>query len=130
MMVLLKNIPIGTNHNEIKSFIQPAMNGGLLKAKGNLSKLEILALNDKNTKQVEYHAVAQIEPEKAALRAIQTLNGLTLRGKPITVRQFHVRDPKNDRRRESHGESSIHKEKRVNPDRRRNLDMYNVAKPH
>jgi hypothetical protein len=129
MIVFFKNIPNDANRSEINALIKPAVKGGLFKAKGSLNSLEILALKDKSTKLVEYHALAQIEPEKVAMRVIKTLHGNILWGNRITVRPFQVRNPNNDRRKGENGLVSPFKDKRTNPDRRRDLEAYKVATP-
>ncbi len=133
MILFIKNIPDNSSHSDIRTFITPAVEGGFLKKKGNLSKLEILVFKEKNTKLVEYHALAYVEPENVALRVIKSLHGAFLKGNRITVRQFYVRNPSNDRR--NNEDAAITKslatvrEKRNGSDRRRDLETYMVARP-
>ncbi len=131
MLVFFKNIPDNANHVEIKSLIAPAIKGGLLKKQGSLNRLDILVFKEKNTKITEYHALASIEPENAAIRVIKTLHGTFIKGNRIIVKEFQVRNPKNDRRKDTHKNVvSPFQEKRNYSDRRRDLETYKIAKPH
>jgi hypothetical protein len=129
MIVLFKNIPNDTYHNDISSIVKPVINGGLFKKKGTLNNLEILALKEINTGLLEYQALAYIEPEEVANRVIKTLNGFQFKGCRITVRKFFLRDWKNDKRKGENDAAWQHKEKRTNPTRRRNLKAYKVSLP-
>lgn len=129
MIVFLRNIPGDTFSSEIADFIQPVLKGGFFRAKGEIKKIEILALRDKDINLVEYHALVYIEPEAAALRVIKKLHGQRFRDKRITVRQYHVRSWKNDKRSATHKEAEQAGEKRTNSDRRRNLEIMDEVTP-
>ena len=107
MQVFIRNIPGDTSSKELIDFVSPALKGGLLKAKGKLTEIKILALRDRNTKLVEYHAVVKIEPDNVALRAIKQLNAKRFRNKVTGVRQYHMRTNR----------------KAINLDRRRNIEV-------
>lgn len=129
MIVFLRNIPGDTLRSEIVDFIQPALKGGFFKASGEIKKIELLALRDKDINLVEYHALVHIEPDAAALRVIKKLHGQRFRDKRITVREYYVRSWKNDRRSAPHQGVSYLKEKRKNSDRRRNLEVEEMVMP-
>lgn len=129
MIIFIRNIPGDTLRNEIIDFVQPAIKGGLFKTKGEIKKVEILALKDKNINLTEYHALVHIEPEAVALRAIKKLHGQRFRNKFVIVRQYFFRNPKNDKRRGSKAVPADIKEKRKNPDRRRDLEIIENAIP-
>lgn len=129
MIVFLRNIPDDTLRSEIVAFVEPALNGGFFKAKGKIIKIEILGLRDKDINLVEYHALVYIEPDSAALRAIKKLHGQRFRNKRLTVRQYMLRDWKNDRRRMAKDVPMQIKEKRKSHDRRRNLEIIEALRP-
>lgn len=129
MIVFIRNIPGDTLRNEIVDFVQPAIKGGLFRAKGEIKKIEMLALKDKNINLTEYHALVHIEPDAVALRAIRKLHGQRFRNKLVTVRQYFFRNRKNDRRLRLKAVSAEIKEKRKNPDRRRDLEVIEGAIP-
>jgi hypothetical protein len=127
MIVFLRNIPGDTLRSEIADFINPVIKGGLFSAKGEIKKIEILKLKDKDINLTEYHALVHIEPDAVALRVIRKLHGQRFRDRRITVRQYYARNWKNDRRTDSNETDAALKEKRKNPTRRRNLEILEDA---
>lgn len=98
MHIFLARIPPGTTKQDIIDFIGPTLKGGLFSTSGTLVNIKIEMIRDKRTNETEYHAIVIIEPQKTALKIIQKLNRTKLKGKPINVRQYHIRNRKNDRR--------------------------------
>jgi hypothetical protein len=129
MIVLFKNIPESTYHNDISNFIQPVIKGGLFRTRGYINSIEIIALQEINTVSLEFQALANIEPDTVADRVIKNLHGLNFRGRRIVVRQYILRSWKNDKRSEENNQSSPLKERRTNLSRRRNLKTYKIALP-
>jgi hypothetical protein len=129
MIVLFRNIPNDSYHNDISTFVQPAIKGGLFKAQGSINSIEIIALRENNTESLEFQALVHIEPEIVAMRVIKKLHGLYIRGCRIMVRQYFIRSWKNDKRSEEADAIWLLKEKRKNPSRRRNLKVYKIALP-
>jgi hypothetical protein len=128
MIIFIRNIPADTLRSEIIDFINPALKGGFFKSKGEIKNIEILTLKDKDINLLEHHALVHIEPDAAALRAIKKLHGQRFRGKRITVREFIVRNWRNNKRSESTDTNTELKEKRKNPERRRNLEIVEEAR--
>lgn len=101
MLIFLARIPSNSTKQDIANFIGPALTGGLLTPKGTLDSIKIKTIRDRNTNEIEHHAIVKVEPDKVALRVILKLNRTKLKGKPINVRQYRIRNNKNDRRRHS-----------------------------
>lgn len=129
MIVFFRHIPDDSYPSEIVALIEPVIKGGLFRAQGDIKNVEVIALREENSKALEFHALAHIEPEVAALRVIKKMHGLYFRGRRITVRQYFLRNWKNDKRSEEREPIWQIKEKRTNPCRRRKLDMYKIASP-
>ncbi len=129
MIVLFRNIPDDSYHNDITAIVQPVIKGGFFRKQGNINSIEILALKEINTGSLEFQALAHIEPEDAANRVIKKLHGHYIRGSRVTVRQYYLRNWKNDKRSEEKDVDWQLQEKRTNPSRRRNLKVYKIALP-
>jgi hypothetical protein len=129
MIVLFRNIPSDSYHNDFTNMIQPVIKGGLFKAQGSINNIDIIALKEEGTESLEFQALATIEPETAATKVIKQLNGKFIRGCRITVRQYFVRSWKNDKRNEESDTNWPGKEKRTNISRRRKLKILKVALP-
>lgn len=98
MHIFLARIPPDTTKQNIIDFIGPTLKGGLFPTSGTVVNIKIEVIRDKRTHETEYHAIVIVEPQKTALKVIQKLNRTKLKGKPINVRQYHIRNRKNDRR--------------------------------
>jgi len=96
MILFLRNIPAQTRISDIAEFVTPALRGGWFKRRGTIIKTEILTLHDKRVNAYEFHGLVEIEPERAAQLAIKKLNGRSLNGKIITVREYRIRTWHND----------------------------------
>jgi hypothetical protein len=129
MIVLFKNIPNDSYHNDITAMIQPVINRGLFKTQGHINNIDIIALREKDNEPLEFQALANIEPEAAANRVIKKLHGLFIRGNRITVRQYFLRSWRNDKRSEEVETAWEFKEKRTQACRRRKLKVYKIAVP-
>jgi RNA recognition motif-containing protein len=129
MIVFFSNIPDDTLHSEIKAFIQPVINGSLLGVKGKVARIEVIALKDRISQLIEYHALVIIEPESAAIRIIKKLNGQHFKGRTISVRKYFLRNWRNDKRSDENESVRQHNEKRVNTQRRRNMEFIDKNSP-
>lgn len=96
MILFLRNIPAQTRIGDIAEFVAPAIRGGWFKRRGQIVKIEILALHDKQVNTYEFHGLVEITPDTVAMRAIKKLNGSFLNGKMITVREYRIRSWHND----------------------------------
>lgn len=118
MIIFMRRIPSDTNKFEIKSFIEPALNGGLFTKKGYINTIKILQITDSTRNTHEYHGLVRVEPDSAGARAIKQLNKQPINGKMIIVREYFHRCWQNDPRiRKNH--SDIEFADRRKGDRRR-----------
>lgn len=129
MMVFFRNIHKDTVRSEIIDFITPAIKGGFFKAKGEIKSVRILGLREKNFNSFEYHALAAIEPDTVALRAIRKLHGQLFKGKRIAVRQYYIRNTRNDKRAVPTSTDWELKDKRKLATRRRDLEIIEEMMP-
>lgn len=122
MLLFFKDIPKYTSIKEINKFIVSSR-GGLGKifpfARGfTLVKCEILRLEDRRKKTIEYHGLIEIEPERVGRSLIARLNGGVLLGSRVEVRPFIKRSVYKDRRR-LHADLELLPVERRRRDRRR-----------
>ncbi len=130
MIVLFKNIPKDSYHNDIVNIIQPVIKGGLFRAQGHINNIDIIALRESETEDLEFQALAHIEPEAAAIRVIKKLHGFFIQGHRIIVREYFLRSWRNDKRSGEGVEVGLQfQEKRKTPCRRRQLKVYKIAVP-
>jgi hypothetical protein len=129
MIVLFKNIPENSYHNDISNFVEPVVKGGLLSKRGHVNNIEIIALQEINTESLEFQALANIEPDAVAYRVIKKLHGVFIRGRRIVVREYFLRSWKNDKRSQEQPLGSTFNERRTIPSRRRKLKVFKIATP-
>lgn len=120
MLIFLARILADTTKQDIADFMATSIKGGLFSPKGELVRVEIIRLQDRITRDIETHAIVQVEPDKVATRVIFKLNRTKLNGKLINVRQYFIRNRANDRRRYDLSPPSKVKKPRLG-DRRRDL---------
>jgi len=123
MIVFFRNIPEDTCRRDIAEFLGPALAGGFFKAKGEIVSIGLLLARDKALNLAEYHAIVNIQPDAVALRVIKKLHGQPFRGKRIALREYVVRDWRNDRRSIPSKAGEVAQERRMTPTRRRNLHI-------
>lgn len=126
MIIILRNIPRDTLRSNIVLFVKPVVKGGLFSKKGKIKRVELLALKDKHTHLLEYHALIDIEPDAVASRAIKKLHGQRFKDRRIAVRQYFERSPKNNKRIGPSEPHAVLREKRFNPTRRRELEIEEI----
>jgi len=123
MIVFMRNIPDDTSRRDIAAFIEPALQGGFFKAKGEILSVSVLLLKDKGTKLTECHAIVNIAPDAVAERVVKKLHGQLFKGKRIALREYAIRSWKNDRRGIPAKPGAVADERRLTPTRRRNLHV-------
>lgn len=125
MIIFIRGISESTKKSELFDFVSPALVNRLRLVNGKVIKAEILILQDRKTKLVEFHGLVTVDSEKAGRLAIKKLNGSLFKGKHVVVREYIERSWKNDRR-ENHAEKvdpplSISGRRRG--DRRRDMEV-------
>jgi hypothetical protein len=96
-------------------------NGRSFPFKASICTCTILRLTDQANGTVEHHGLVEVQPARAAMRAIEDLNGRVLRGAQIQVRRYHHRSPLRDRRRNKIAHD--HPENRLKDRRRANIKI-------
>ncbi len=123
MLLFIKDIPRYSTSKEIARFIASARGvlGRFVPFVNSFSveKCEILRLEDKRRKTVEYHGLVSIEPEKTCLALIDRLDGAIFFGKRVEVRPYYKRSVYKDRRH-LHADLELLPRERRRQDRRRN----------
>lgn len=123
MIVFVRNLPEDTTRQDIIDFIMPAVRGGLFRARGKITSIDVLVIRDSNTKLMEYHGLVHIAPDAVAQRVIRKLHGQHLKGKRVALREYIVRSWRNDRRDPLRKPPEGIIDRRKNPIRRDNLKI-------
>ena len=124
VLLFLRGLPQDLTKKELKGFVQAVVKATadrprLLKAAvGNCS---ILRITDPSNGACELHGLVEVHPATAGMRAIDSLNGQTLRGAKLEVRRYHHRSLLRDRRRVQNGAADA--EQRRQERRRSNLKI-------
>ena len=124
MILILKRIKEDSNVSEIEAFLEPALEGGLLKSAGRIYNLQILKFQSPQSKKAECYALVRVEPDRVANRVIKQLNRKPCSGKPINVVEYFVRDFNNDPRKSRY---DIAHNRRVADRRRTNLKIIDIT---
>ncbi|MGR9052725.1 MAG: hypothetical protein ACU84J_08765, partial [Gammaproteobacteria bacterium] len=111
-----------TKKYEITDFLKPALKGGLFTKRGQIDDIKIVELKDEANNIVEYHGLVRVEPDAAGERIIKKLNKKPIKGKHIIVREYVLRNWRNDRRVRRKDKGNISFPDRRQSDRRRYLD--------
>lgn len=127
MKVFFRRIPQNTTIEDLCRFIQPAVEYqwyNPLRQHGVVEKCQLIEIQERRKGHIETHAVADIQPARAAEVAILRLNGRKLGGQIVEVRHWHERSPENDRRNSRLAEIGYSgSEKRWNDRRRIGLNV-------
>lgn len=102
MMLFLPGLPQHLTRKELKAFVQAGLKSPEdrpFSVKANVCACTILRITDQCDGNIEHHGLVEVQPAKAAIRAIDELNGRELNGTRIQVRRYHHRSPLRDRRR-------------------------------
>ena len=120
MLVFIRLLPEAVTQSDLRKFVGRAIRSSWLHwflPQARIHSTEIRRFTNNQTRSVEYHAVVDIEPAKAAMAAIRKLNRTPLKGKEVEVRKFYRRSQLRDRRAEPRTASA--QEERRRHDRRR-----------
>lgn len=130
MIVLFKNIPDNSYHNDITALVEPMLERGWFRKRGEINNIEIIALQEIDTTSLEFQALANVEPDVVAYKVIKKLHGKIIRGHRVVVREYCSRSWKNDRRLNETPQQALQfKDRRKTSDRRRKLKMFKIALP-
>lgn len=133
VLLFLRGLPHDLTCRELKSFVQAAVrdpNPRAFTVTAAVCDCSILRLTDRTTGISELHGLVEVQPAKAAIRAIEELNGRELKGVVIEVRRYHHRSLLRERRQDqapfangNGGEGSETTDNRQQERRRRNLKI-------
>jgi hypothetical protein len=98
MIIIIKHILAKTTKQDIAVFLNPIIKGGLLQKSGQILGISILAQRNTRTQVMQYHSLVKIEPDTVAKRVVSRLNGKVMRGKRVSVSEYHKRSWRNDPR--------------------------------
>lgn len=125
MWVFVRRIDPTTTRKELERFFNKGLKPGWaffpFPTHGAIKRCEILCITDKDNRSVEYHGLVEIMPAKAAVSAIQRLNGSLLKGKSVEVRKYSRRSSYRDRRDHFSDLEPASEERRKRDRRRPNL---------
>jgi len=66
--IYLGRILYRTTKHDIEDFLLPVLKGNILQKKGIISRIKLLALEHKLTREKEYYAIVGISPDQVATR--------------------------------------------------------------
>ncbi len=118
MIIFVRNIPANSHPSELQQYVASAVKRNFFFRSGKILKCEILVLQDKRTKVLEFHGMVHVDSDRAGERAIQQLKGRRFKNKLVIVREYKCRSWHNDRRLRHEGVALTVSEKRLT-DRRR-----------
>ena len=122
MIIFIREIPETASQKELGDFVSGGLNRMRLlpfSRKQNVEKCDILRIKDLDTNRVEYHGLAFVDDERTAKVLIKNLDGTTLNGKRVQVRNFCKRSPLGERRRPQRDMTNLAILDRRQGDRRR-----------
>jgi RNA recognition motif-containing protein len=102
VMLFLRGLPLEVTRKEIKAFVQGAIRGSDRRSfalKAAVCNCSILRITDPATGDSQLHGLVEVQPARAAMLAIEELNGKPLNGVRVEVRRYHHRSPLRDRRK-------------------------------
>lgn len=91
MKILIAHIPPGTERQDLMNHVTKAVKSPwlpFLQRNCTVSKCKMIRILDLDTGGIEYHALVDIYPERAAKKAIQRLNGKPLNGQQLAARRW------------------------------------------
>lgn len=98
MIIFIRGISERTKKSDLTAFVSTTLTNRLRLISGKVIKSELLILQDKRTKLLEFHGLVHVDSERAGQYAITKLNGTLFQGKRVVVREYIERSWKNDRR--------------------------------
>lgn len=125
--LFVRRIPPNTTPGDLKNFAD----GGVswlwrlrLGTRYKIAGARILAIRDLRTMEIELHGLVAIEPETLLDHIVNRLDKKHLNGRRVLVRRYHVRSPKNDRRRgQADDVAQAPSDRRVTDRRRQDLEF-------
>lgn len=124
MWIFFKQLPRGTTTREINKVTMKGCKAAIglasLFKKNLVKRSKIIRISDLQTKNIEYHAMVQVESPAIAESIIENLDGKTVNGLFIKPHRYHRRFPARDRRNHQLAQSS-QLERRKGDRRRANL---------
>jgi len=103
VVLFIKGLPESTTQGDIKALFDRLSSPRWrirLTGPAGLCSCDIVRITSRESGQAEYHAMAEVQPAKLALRAIRELNGALVHGQRIELHRYHHRSPIRDRRRD------------------------------
>lgn len=105
MLVFFRNIPPSTQKSDLVGAIKPVMKKrfffDFFHRPGAIVNVMLLDLLDKKQNKVNVHGVVTILPDDVADLVIKQLDRKVINGRRITVREYHIRSPQNDPRKQT-----------------------------
>lgn len=101
MLVFIRLLPESVTQSDLRKFVSRAMRSywsSLFFPSSRIRSTEIRKCSNSTNHSVEYHGIVDIEPAKAAVKAIRKLNRRSLKGKEVEVRKYYQRSALRDRR--------------------------------
>jgi hypothetical protein len=98
MLIILKRISEDTTLRMIEDFVESANKASFFRKGGKIEDISIIALQDCQTDEIEYHGLVSLTPDSVAERVIKELNGKSINDKNILVSEYHYRFYHNDPR--------------------------------
>jgi len=93
-LLFLPSLPESATRKDVKQFVRDGLaESGYhgLALFGAVTRCSILCVTDPVSGKSECHGLVQIRPAKAAMQAIEALNGKELLGSKVEVRRYHQR---------------------------------------
>lgn len=101
LMLFLRGLPQDLTHKKLKLFVQGAvkdLDRDAFSVKATVCTCSIIRISDPDCGECELFGLVEIQPAKAAMHAIEVLNGKDLNGELVEVRRYHHRTPLRERR--------------------------------
>jgi hypothetical protein len=130
MLVFIRLLPEAVTQNDLRKFVGKAIRSSWLHwlfPQARIHSTEIRKFANGQNHSVEYHAIVDIEPAKAAVAAIRKLNRTPLKGKQVEVRKYYHRSLLRDRRKALQEDAQEGDERRRRDRRRESLEVERVG---
>jgi hypothetical protein len=105
MLVFFRNIPPTTQKSDLVGVIKPVIKRrfffDFFHRPGAIVNVMLLDLLDKKQNKVNVHGVVTILPDDVADLVIKQLDRKVINGRRITVRQYYIREERNDPRKQT-----------------------------
>lgn len=126
MIILFKNIPIGTSAHQLASFVEGSFNtcsSETNKLSLSVCCIEILERQDHFCHPIEQYGIIRVAPPSLAKKVIKQLDGCLFDKLTVTVREYFIRSKINDPRLNLIDTHDAHLEQRIK-DRREHSLIY------